>query len=223
MTFQLPELHFAYDQLEPHMSERTVAAHHGKHHAGYIEKLNEAVQDTSWAGRELRDIIRESHGKPELSAIYNNAAQAWNHAFFWLGLTPRGGGDPGGELATRIGRDFGSIDAFRGHFRSVASGFFGSGWAWLVLSSGKLEVMATSNADTPIAHGLHPLLTLDLWEHAHYLDTLNERGTYIDSWFDHLVDWEFASNNLEDAGESNWKVNRYREVREAFAESGLGD
>lgn len=223
MAFHLPELLFAQDDLEPHMSRRTLALHHGKHHQGYVDKLNGLVDGTDWADRELREVIQETAGKPELAAVFNNAAQAWNHSFFWLCLTPRGGGVPEGELGLRIAREFGDVETFRTQFRQAALGQFGSGWVWLVLDAGRLSITTTSNADTPVAHGLHPLLVVDVWEHAYYLDHQNDRGAYVDAFLDHLVNWDFASANFEDAGEGNWKANRYSEVREAFDESGLGD
>ena len=223
MAFQLPELPYALDALEPHMSRRTLALHHGKHHKGYIDKLNGLVEGTSYADRELREIVQETCGQSDLGAVFNNAAQAWNHAFFWLSMTPRGGGGPEGELALRLERDFGDVDAFAGQFKEAALGQFGAGWAWLVIDAGRLRITTTSNADTPVAHGMQPLLTIDVWEHAYYLDHQNERGAYVDTWLANLVNWEFAAANFEDAGEGNWKANRYREVREAFAESGLGE
>ena len=222
MAFQLPELPFDLDDLEPHMSRRTLALHHGKHHKSYIDKLNAATDGTDWQERELRDVVQESHGNPELTAIFNNAAQAWNHAFFWHCLTPRGGGRPEGDLAGRIDRDFDGFDGFRKRLRQVATGQFGAGWAWLVTDAGRLDIVATGNADTPIAHGLQPLLTIDVWEHAYYLDYQNDRAAYVDVVLDHLVNWEFVARNLEDGGEGHWKADRYREVQELFAASGLG-
>ena len=223
MAFQLPELPYALDDLEPHLSRRTLALHHGKHHRGYIDKLNGLVEGTGYADRELREVVQETCGHADLAAIFNNAAQAWNHAFFWLGMTPRGGGAPIGELALALERDFGDVEGFKRAFREAALGHFGAGWAWLVIDAGHLVITTTSNADTPVARGLQPLLTLDVWEHAYYLDHQNDRGAFIDAWLQHLVNWEFAAANFEDAGEGNWKANRYREVREAFAESGLAE
>jgi Fe-Mn family superoxide dismutase len=223
MAFQLPELPYALDDLEPHISRRTLALHHGKHHRGYVDKLNGLVEGTDWAERELREVVQETCGKPELASVFNNAAQVWNHSFFWLSMNPQGGGAPEGEMALRIEREFGDVESFRRNFREAALGQFGAGWAWLVLDAGMLRITTTSNADTPVAHGLQPLLAIDVWEHAYYLDHQNDRAAYVDAWLDNLVNWEFASVNFEDAGEGNWKANRYREVREAFAESGLGD
>lgn len=224
LAFQLPELPFALDDLEPHMSRRTLAVHHGKHHKAYIDKLNAATEGTDWEERELREVVQESYGKPELTAVFNNAAQAWNHAFFWHCLTPQGGGrpDPDGDLAQRMERDLGGFDGFRRRFKEAAVGQFGAGWAWLVADAGRVDVVATSNAETPIAHGLQPLLTIDVWEHAYYLDHLNDRSAYVDGFLDNLVNWDFAAGNLEDAGEGHWKADIYREIREAFAASGLG-
>jgi len=223
MAFQLPELPYALDDLEPHMSRRTLTLHHGKHHQGYIDKLNALVEGTAYADRELREVVQETCGQPDLSAVFNNAAQAWNHAFFWLSMAPRGGGAPEGELALRLERDFGDLATFKQRFKEAALGQFGAGWAWLVIDGGRLCITTTSNADTPIAHGLQPLLAIDVWEHAYYLDHQNDRGAFVDASLEHLVNWEFAAANFEDAGEGNWKANRYREVREAFADSGLGE
>lgn len=223
MAFQLPELPFALDALEPHISRRTVAFHHDKHHRGYVDRLNELVEGTAWAERELREVVQETCGKPDFAPVFDNAAQVWNHSFFWHCMTPRGGGAPEGELGLRLEREFGDIEGFRRCFREAALGQFGAGWAWLVLDAGMLRITTTSNADTPVAHGLQPLLAIDVWEHAYYLDHQNDRAAYVDAWLDDLVNWEFASANFEDAGEGNWKANRYREVREAFAESGLAD
>lgn len=223
MAFQLPELPYALDALEPHMSRRTLALHHGKHHQGYIDKLNALVEGTDYVDRELREVVQETCGHADLTAIFNNAAQSWNHAFFWLSMAPRGGGAPVGELALALERDFGDVESFAAEFKQAALAQFGAGWAWLVIDSGHLRITTTSNADTPVAHGLQPLLAIDVWEHAYYLDHQNERGAFVQTWLEHLVNWEFAAANFEDAGEGNWKANRYREVREAFAESGLGD
>ena len=196
MSFKLPELPYAVDALEPHMSKRTLELHHGRHHAGYVKKLNGKIEGTKWEKASLEAIVKGTHGDDKSKGIFNNAAQAWNHDFFWTSLTPKGGGDPDGDLAKRLGRDFGSRDDFRSTFKETAAGLFGSGWTWLVDNGGKLEIVATPNAVTPIVDGKRPLLTLDVWEHAYYVDYQNDRGAFIDAFLTHLVNWSFAADNL---------------------------
>ncbi len=190
MPFELPPLPFAPDALEPYMSRETLEYHYGKHHAAYVNKLNGLIEG-KWEGKSLEDIIRESDG-----GLFNNAAQAWNHTFFWNCLTPKGGGEPTGRLADEISKAFGSYAEFKTKFSNACVGQFGSGWGWLVRDSRGLEIMTTSNADTPMRHGKTALLTVDVWEHAYYIDYRNERPKFVAAVMDHLVNWEFVACNL---------------------------
>ncbi|MFP4474707.1 MAG: superoxide dismutase [Desulfatibacillaceae bacterium] len=196
--FTLPELPFARDALEPHISSRTLEFHYGKHHRGYIDKTNKAVKGTAYANDSLVSIIQKTAGKAEARNIFNNAAQAWNHTFYWNGMKPGGGGQPGGALMEQIKQDFGSFDNFKKEM-AAAAGVFGSGWGWLVADKGRLATMSTSNADNPIAHGRTPILVVDVWEHAYYLDYQNRRGAYVEAWLDNLVNWDFAAENFRAA------------------------
>lgn len=197
MAFTLPDLPYAKDALAPHISSDTLDYHHDKHHAAYVNKLNGFVEGTDLAAKSLEDVIRETEGKADKTGIFNNAAQVWNHTFYWQSMRPNGGGKPGGDLAKAIDRDFGSFDKFKDAFSEAGAGQFGSGWAWLVLKNGKLDVRKTPNAETPLTEaGATPLLTMDVWEHAYYLDYQNRRPDYISSFLDHLVNWEFAAENL---------------------------
>ncbi len=191
MTFELPPLPYDRDALEPHVSRQTLDFHYGKHHQGYLRKLNRLIEnDSALAGLSLEDIVRNSAGD-----LFNNAAQVWNHSFYWQSMSPAGGGVPQGELAQRIVRDFGSFEAMQKRFTAAALGQFGSGWTWLVQKrDGSLDVTATSNAETPLTDAVTPLLTCDVWEHAYYLDRQNDRGAYIQAWWQ-LVNWEFATAN----------------------------
>jgi Fe-Mn family superoxide dismutase len=191
MPFELPPLPYAKDALAPHMSAETFDYHYGKHHKAYIDKLNAAIAGTPWADKSLEDIIRGSEG-----GLFNNAAQHWNHSFFWTCLKPGGGGQPGGDLAQAINRDFGSYDKFKTDFAATCLNTFGSGWGWLVSDGGKLSLLSTSNADTPLKHGKTALLTIDVWEHAYYIDYRNDRGKFINTVLDNLVDWNFVARNL---------------------------
>jgi Fe-Mn family superoxide dismutase len=191
MTFQLPPLPYAKDALAPYMSQETLEYHHGKHHAAYVNKLNAAVEGSSWVGSSLEDIIRASSG-----GLFNNAAQAWNHTFFWNCLSPRGGGQPRGDLANAIARSFGSYADFKTKFSEACAGQFGSGWGWLVKHDSGLEIMTTSNADTPLKHDKTALLTIDVWEHAYYIDYRNDRPKFIAAILDNLVNWDFVAGNL---------------------------
>jgi len=201
MAFKLPELPFAYDALAPHMSKKTLEFHHDKHHKGYVDKLNAAVDGTRYAGMALEEIIRETAKNSKERGIFNNAAQHWNHAFFWNCLSPDGGGKPQGALADRIKADFGSYDDFAKAFKQAATGQFGSGWAWLVLDNGALKVTATPNAETPMIHGQHALLTCDVWEHAYYLDYQNRRPDFVETVLKELVNWKFVAERLDEQGE----------------------
>ena len=181
---------YAKDALQPHMSAETLDFHHGKHHNAYVTKLNALVDGKPDAGKSLEDIIRSADG-----VLFNQAAQVWNHTFFWNSMKPDGGGAPTGPLAEALDRDLGGIDGFRQAFAAAAGSHFGSGWAWLVETDGKLAITTTSDADTPVHTGAKPLLTLDVWEHAYYIDYRNARPKFIAAFLDHLVNWDFASSN----------------------------
>ena len=220
MAFKLPDLPFPKDALEPHMSKETFDYHHGKHHAKYVKKLNEAIEGTKMADWELERIIHHAAQNDD-QGLYNNAAQHWNHSFFWKCLARDGGGKPEGALASQIENDFGSYDTFRETFEKKAAGNFASGWTWLVLDAGKLEVINTDDADTPIVEGQFPILTLDIWEHAYYIDYRNERPKFIKAFLEHLVNWEFAAENFANQGEGNHAgARRYDDAQETFARSG---
>jgi Fe-Mn family superoxide dismutase len=201
MTIELPNLPYAYEALEPVISRTTLRTHHGKHHRGYVDKLNALVRGTRLAGNSVEAIVRRADRRravdPAMVAVFNNAAQAWNHAFYWRSLRPGGGPGPKGALATRIESDFGSYQAFAESFKAAAIGHFGSGWAWLVLDQEILKIITTPNADTPIAHGQAPLLLIDVWEHAYYLDYQERRAAYVAAVVDRLLDWDFAERNFE--------------------------
>lgn len=196
MAFELPALPYAQDALEPHISANTLSFHHGKHHNTYVTNLNNLVKDTDLAGKSLEDIVVAVAGDAAKAGVFNNAAQVWNHTFYWHSMSPNGGGKPTGAIAAKIDADFGSYDKFVEEFKAAATTQFGSGWAWLVLDGGKLKVTKTANADSPIAHGQKPLLTIDVWEHAYYLDFQNRRPDYIATFLDSLVNWDFANKNL---------------------------
>ena len=194
MSFELPNLPFASDALEPHISANTLSFHHGKHHNTYVTNLNNLVGDTD---KNLEDIIRESAGDPGKAGVFNNAAQVWNHTFYWNSMKPGGGGAPSGGVASGIDAAFGSFDKFKEEFKNAAVTQFGSGWAWLVVDGGTFKIVKTANADTPIVGGQIPLITCDVWEHAYYLDFQNRRPDYAQAFLDHLVNWDFAASNLE--------------------------
>jgi Fe-Mn family superoxide dismutase len=191
MAHELPSLPYAMDALEPHISRETLEYHYGKHHNTYVDNLNKLVADTEFASASLEDIVRKASG-----GVFNNAAQVWNHSFYWNCLSPNGGGAPAGDLATAIDRDFGSLDAFKEEFSTKAVTLFGSGWAWLVRNpDGKLSIMQTSNADTPLTGTATPLLTCDVWEHAYYVDYRNARPKYVEAFWN-LVNWDFVASNF---------------------------
>lgn len=201
MAFDLPDLPYSRDGLEPHISGNTLNFHYGKHHQAYVTNLNKLITDTDMASASLEDIIRATTGDPSKAGIFNNAAQVWNHTFYWHSMKPGGGGAPHGNIAELIDRDFGSYDAFREQFTTAGATQFGSGWAWLVLTDGKLEIVKTPNAETPVSDtGTTPLMTMDVWEHAYYLDFQNARPAYMDAFLDSLVNWDFVNQNLADAG-----------------------
>jgi superoxide dismutase, Fe-Mn family len=195
--FTLPPLPWKDDALAPHISANTISFHYGKHHAGYVDKLNKAVAgNKKYDGLSLEKVIETSAKEPADAAVFNNAAQTWNHTFYWSSMKPKGGGEPSGKLADRIKADFTDFTSFKKQFTEAATGLFGSGWVWLVDQGGKLEIVKTSNADTPIARGGKPLLVIDVWEHAYYLDVQNKRPDYVAAFTDKLVDWEFAAAKL---------------------------
>jgi Fe-Mn family superoxide dismutase len=189
--FQLPALPWTENALAPVISADTIGFHYGKHHQGYVSKLNAAADGGDWADLDLEGVIRHCQGKPELAGVFNNAAQVWNHTFYWESLTP-GGESPSGELAERLDEDFGGLEAFQEAFGKAAARQFGSGWAWLVDDGGKLRITTTSNADTPLTDGHRCLLTIDVWEHAYYLDYQNRRPAYLDAVMG-LLDWKRAA------------------------------
>lgn len=196
MSFEFPDLPYAIDALEPHVSARTLEFHHGKHHRSYVNKLNGAIEDTAYANQSLEAVITGAHEAGD-TAVFNNAAQAWNHTFLWHSMSPNGGGEPTGALADAINARFGDVGKFKAAFKAAALGQFGSGWAWLVRTDDGLDIVSTGNADTPLIHGTTPLLTLDVWEHAYYLDYQNQRDAYVDSFLDKLINWDFAAENYE--------------------------
>jgi Fe-Mn family superoxide dismutase len=190
LHFSLPPLPYAEDALAPVISAETLALHHGKHHKKYIDTMNQLLGETEVRGSTLEDVVRSSQGK-----LFNNAAQAWNHEFYWHSLTPKAAA-PSAALRQRLERDFGSYESFVDKLAAAANGQFGSGWAWLVDKDGKLEVVATSNADTPMAHGVRCLLALDVWEHAYYVDYRNERERYVQAVIEKRLNFAFAEENL---------------------------
>jgi len=197
--FTTAPLPYPQDALEPYISARTMEFHHGKHYAGYVKKANRLTAGRAFAGKSDADVIKMTAGDPGAAAIFNNAAQAWNHAFFFKCLKPGGGGEPEGILAEMIAATFGSLVDFKEVLLTAAGDHFGSGWVWLVLDGGKLVVVAGDNADTPYAHDLIPLFTIDLWEHAYYLDYQNRRLAYVRSVLDHLANWDVVAAQLEKA------------------------
>ena len=194
MAFELPPLPYAQDALEPHYSANTLSFHHGKHHQAYVTKLNELTEGTDNAGKSLEEIIKSSSG-----GLFNQAAQVWNHTFFWNSMKPGGGGKPSGGLAAAIDKAFGSLDKFKEQFKAAGVGQFGSGWVWLVKEGGDLKIVSTGNAETPITKGQTAILTCDVWEHAYYLDYQNRRPDFLQSFLDNLVNWDFAAKNFDAA------------------------
>jgi Fe-Mn family superoxide dismutase len=192
MAIELPPLPYSLDALAPTMSQETLEYHYGKHHQTYVTNLNNLIADTDMADKSLEEIILAAEPGP----LFNNSAQVWNHTFFWNSLTPSGGGAPSGAIGEAIGEAFGSYEEFRKQFAAAATGQFGSGWAWLVKTDSGLEITKTANADLPLKHGQTALLTLDVWEHAYYIDYRNARPKYIDAFLDDLLNWEFAAANL---------------------------
>ncbi|WP_374246145.1 superoxide dismutase [Zoogloea sp.] len=190
------DLPYALDALDPVLSANTLGYHYGKHHKAYADNTARLVTGTPLEGLPLAQLIAASAGKADQGALFNNAAQTWNHAFYWQGLRARGGGEPPAELRQRLEGAFGSVAAFKKEFANAAITQFGSGWAWLVADGERLKVIKTGNADTPLAAGLKPLLAIDVWEHAYYIDYQNRRADYVNAVLDKLIDWDFALRNL---------------------------
>ena len=196
MAIELPLLPYEADALEPYIGATTLGFHHGKHHQTYVTNTNNLIKGTDLENASLEALIAASANNAEKVGLFNNAAQVWNHTFYWSCMKKGGGGAPTGAIAAKINEDFGSYDAFAEAFKNAGLTQFGSGWAWLVLEGGKLKITKTPNADTPMAHGQKAILTVDVWEHAYYLDYQNKRADYIDTFLKHLVNWDFANANL---------------------------
>ena len=192
MAFELPALPYAQDALAPHISAETLEYHYGKHHQTYVTTLNKLTEGTEHENASLESVILAADAGP----LFNNAAQVWNHTFYWNSMSPNGGGEPTGELADKINSAFGSLDGFKEKFAEAGTTQFGSGWAWLIEGDGGLEITKTAYADLPLKHGQKALLTMDVWEHAYYIDYRNARPNYIKTFLDSLINWEFAAANL---------------------------
>ena len=192
----LPPLPYADNALDPVISANTLGFHYGKHHKGYVDNLNKLLAGTELAGLSLEQLINETAGKADKVAIFNNAAQTWNHTFYWRSLRAKGGGEPPAAVKQKIETSFGNLDACKKELATAATTQFGSGWAWLVLEGDKLKVVKTGNAETPLTKGAKPLLTIDVWEHAYYLDYQNRRADYVNAVLDKLINWDFAAENL---------------------------
>jgi Fe-Mn family superoxide dismutase len=199
MAFELPPLPYAKDALAPHMSAQTLEFHHDKHHKAYVDNLNRLVEGKPEASQSLEEIIVATHHDDSKAGIFNNAAQVWNHTFFWQGMKKGGGGEPTGDVKKAIDHDLGGYEKFAAAFKDAATTQFGSGWAWLVIDAGKLKIVKTGNAVNPLAGGQTALLTCDVWEHAYYLDFQNRRPDFVQSFLDHLVNWDFVAANLKKA------------------------
>ncbi|MEQ8405584.1 MAG: superoxide dismutase [Oceanicaulis sp.] len=198
MAFSLPDLPYSKDALAPHISSDTLDFHHGKHHKAYVDKANAALDGSDYDGSDLEATIKKSWDKKDMG-MFNNAAQIWNHTFYWNSMSPNGGGAPKGEIAEAINQSFGSYEKFAEEFKNAGATQFGSGWAWLVKNGSKLEVRKTLNAENPITDGATPLITMDVWEHAYYLDYQNRRPDYMGAFLEHLINWDFANENLSKA------------------------
>jgi len=197
MSITLPDLPFARNSLEPYISAKTLEFHHDKHHNGYVQNANKLLAGTEYETIPAEEIIQKTAGDIATASIFNNVSQAWNHSFYWQCLKPKGGGKPSNRIDKKIKQDFGSYEKFVEELKSAGTTQFGSGWAWLVLDNDRLEVMKTANADSPLAHGMKPLLTIDVWEHAYYLDYQNRRPDYINTFIEKLINWEFVNSLLE--------------------------
>ncbi len=199
MAFELPPLPYAQNALEPHISQRTLEFHYGKHHAAYVTNLNNLVKDTPLASQTLEEVIKSVAGDASKAGVFNNAAQVWNHSFYWQCMKPAGGGLPTGDVASAINAAFGSFDKFKEEFKTACVTQFGSGWGWLVAADGGLKISKTANAELPMTAGQTALLTCDVWEHAYYLDYQNRRPDYVQMFLDQLVNWDFVAANLKKA------------------------
>ncbi|RBP04063.1 Fe-Mn family superoxide dismutase [Roseiarcus fermentans] len=197
MTFSLPELPYAYDALGPYMSRETLEYHHDKHHLAYVNNGNNAIKGTEWEGKPIEEIIKGSFGKTP--AVFNNIGQHYNHSLYWLSMKPNGGGAIPGELEKALVESFGSVDKAKEDLAQAAVTQFGSGWAWLSLKDGKLEITKTGNAESPLVHGAQPLITVDVWEHAYYIDYRNRRPDFVKAVLDNLINWEFAAEQFAKA------------------------
>lgn len=211
MQITLPPLPYCYEALEPFISRTTLAVHHNEHHKSYVAKTKALAKEVWLDDQPLELILQQTARQDRHRALFNNAAQAWNHAFYWRSLQPNGGGAPDGEIAARIEADLGGYESFAAQFAAAATGQFGSGWAWLVVDGGRLRIITTANADTPIVHGQIPLLTIDVWEHAYYLDYRNRRADYADVLIKHLINWDFANQNLNRRQLTTGPINRHVE------------
>ena len=196
MSFELPPLPYTKDALMPHISPNTFDYHHGKHHQAYVTNLNGLIKDTDFAGSSLEEIIMATHHDATKVGIFNNAAQVWNHTFFWNCMTPQGGGEPSAAFKAKLEEAFGSFDQFKADFKQAAMTQFGSGWAWLVSDRGTLKITKTPNAQLPMMFGQTALMTVDVWEHAYYLDYQNRRPDFVQAFLDHLVNWSFVEQNF---------------------------
>jgi len=194
--FKLPPLPYAENALEPYISTKTIGFHYGKHHQAYVDNINKLVQNTEFAKLSLEDIIKKTADDSSKASVFNNAGQAWNHTFYWKSMKAGGGGSPGKKLADKISISFGSFDNFKKEFTGAAAALFGSGWVWLVVEGTSLKIVRTGNADNPLTKAQIPLLTIDVWEHAYYLDYQNRRNDYIAAFVDHLINWDFAQENF---------------------------
>jgi Fe-Mn family superoxide dismutase len=201
-------LPYAQDALAPYVSAKTMSFHYGKHHQAYVDNLNKLIAGTAWAGQPLEKIIRGTAGAADTAAIFNNAAQVWNHTFFWQSMKAGGGGKPTGDLLKQIEKTFQSFDEFKKAFLTAALAQFGSGWVWLVQEGGTLKIIKTANADTPAAHGQTALLACDVWEHAYYLDYQNRRKDFVEAFLNHLANWEFAAG----PGDEHYQINPERVI-----------
>jgi Fe-Mn family superoxide dismutase len=199
MAFELPDLPYDYEALAPYMSAKTLHLHHDKHHQAYVTNLNNLIEGTEFAGKSLEDIVTGSYGDAARQGIFNNAGQHWNHNLFWRIMKKGGGGNPGGELAKRIDDAFGSFEAFKEQFKTAGVTQFGSGWAWLAVQGDQLKVVKTPNGENPLVHGMRPILGVDVWEHAYYVDYENRRPEYLAAFLNNLVNWDEVEAELHKA------------------------
>jgi len=197
MAINLPDLPYGKDALAPYIGAATLEFHHGKHHRAYVDNANKLLAGTALENATPEEIIRKTAADPAQTAVFNNVAQAWNHAFYWLGIKPKGGGQPTGVIAGKIVAAWGSYEKFIEEFKNAGVTQFGSGWAWLVLDGEALKILKTANADNPLTKGMKPLLTVDVWEHAYYLDYQNRRPDYLATFIDNLINWDFVNANMD--------------------------